>query len=155
VADWTDILGKVADIGANIYAGQLQKQQVRRANRAAAASTRDFPQLGMGLASTSPARGAVQMAGYTAGMPMGQVETSQAGYLRLGPGGLEMGDTMPSAVMPRGPQYAITQDANGRPRLLAIRSIGQPLLWSGDLAAVRRVAKVARKLGRFIHHRPR
>lgn len=163
---WEDLLGQAINVGAQIYTGQVQKQIARQQARAAAPMARDFSQLGMGLASTGPARGPVGMPQRPLG-PGGFVPTGamsfnapveQAGYLRLGPGGLEIGDNggaMAGDMIPRGPQYAIVATPSGRQKLVAIRSIGTPLLWSGDLAAVRRVARVARKLGRFIHHRPR
>jgi len=142
---WAGLLQSGLEIGAQIYQGQLQKKAMRQA---AKASSSDFPQLGMGLGATGPQRGTMTQA-----RPVGSVQ--------IGPGGIYLGDSdtsqvggnMGSAMVPRGPQYAIGTTASGRQQLVAIRSIGQPLLWSGDLAAVRRVARVARKLGRFIHHR--
>ena len=140
---WGGLLNTALNIGASIYTGQLQKKAMKAAIKA---GTSDFPQLGLGLAASGPQRGVMQ--------PL-----QNAGYLNIGPNGIQLGDgsapggSMDSSMMPRGPQYAIGQTASGRQKLLAIRSIGTPLLWSGDLAAVRRVARVARKLGRFVHHR--
>lgn len=42
---------------------------------------------------------------------------------------------------------------NAKGQTVMVRSLGRPLLWSGDLAAARRVQRVARKVGRFVHHR--
>lgn len=42
---------------------------------------------------------------------------------------------------------------NARGQTVLVRSLGRPILWSGDLAAARRVQRVARKIGRFVHHR--
>lgn len=36
---------------------------------------------------------------------------------------------------------------------VAVRKLGRPVLWSGDLAAYKRVMRVARKVSRFVHHR--
>lgn len=138
-------LGKTAlNIGAQIYQGQVQKRDDRRAAR----SARDFPQLGMGLAATGPQR-----------TPGG------SGIGAWGPGGFfgyqssEGGDaTMDQSVaVMRGSRFPtqliVYTTPSGTMHVGGYRSIGQPLLWSSDLAAVRRVARVARKLGRFIHHR--
>jgi len=154
MADWTDLLGQAINAGTQIYSGQVQKKLARQASRGGG----DFPQLGMGLASTGPARGPLSgPSGIPGAQTFGGMQypaATPAGYLNIGPGGISMGDSM-GPMVPRGPQYAIVNTPSGAQRLMAVRSIGTPLLWSGDLAAVRRVARVARKLGRFIHRRPR
>jgi len=146
---WGGLLTSALTVGAQIYQSQLAKKSARRAAKAQAS---DFPQLGMGLTASGPQRG--QMNAYA----------TPVGSIQIGPGGIYLGDSdqsqvggggamASSAMVPRGPVYAISTNPNGGQRLVAVRSIGTPLLWSGDLAAVRRVARVARKLGRFIHHR--
>jgi hypothetical protein len=163
--DWGDLAKTALDIGANIYQGQLQKQAIRRAARA---SSPDFPQLGVGLAASGPQRGVLQ--------PLLRNpfdELRQVGSIQIGPGGIYLGDSdesqvggnaparggnMDKAVGPCRPRvpsivYAIGQTPCGGQKLVAMRSAGTPLLWSGDFSAVKRVARVARKLGRFTHHR--
>ena len=145
-SSWGGLFTTALNIGASIYQGQLQKKAQRQAIKA---SSGDFPQLGLGLAASGPQRGQMTQA-------------RPVGSFQIGPGGIYLGDSdtspvgggsMDSVMVPRGPQYAIATTPAGRQKLVAIRSIGTPLLWSGDLAAVRRVARVARKLGRFVHHR--
>lgn len=51
----------------------------------------------------------------------------------------------------RAPSSWATTDPVGR--AVMVRSLGRPLLWSGDLAAAKRVRRIAGKLGRFVHHR--
>lgn len=148
--DWGDLVESALDIGVNIYKGQLQKQATRRAARGRAP---DFPQLGLGLAATGPQRGMM-------------LQARPVGSIQIGPGGVYLGDSDQSQVggnmdasvgpcRPRTPSivYGLGTTPCGNQKLVAMRSAGTPLLWSGDFAAVKRVARVARKLGRFTHHR--
>lgn len=128
--DWTSLFQTGLSVAGAVYQGQLEKKAQRAAAKYGAS---DFAQLGMGLAATGPQRGGL-LDLYTAAM-----------------GGVQGGgsSTAPSGMQRSGPMYAIGN--NGR--VYGLRSMGTPLLWSGDLAAVKRVARVARKLGRFVHHR--
>jgi hypothetical protein len=148
MASWEDLATTALQIGANIYAGQVQKKAQRQAIRA---QSNDFPQLGMGLGATGPQRG---------GTP-----TGPSGIGVWGPGGffgaqsaledtgMANGDV---AVMGRSrfpTQMVVYTTPSGRMQVGGYRALGTPLLWSGDFAAVKRVARVARKLGRFVRHR--
>lgn len=154
---WGGLFSAVAQVGAGIYTARLQKQADKRAARSGAA---DLPQLGMGLAATGPQRNALLMLGGSGdsgvvpwqGFPY-QIDSGvQSGGSSTAPAA--GGGMMASGVSTR-PVYAIASTASGAQRIIGMRSMGTPLLWSGDFAAVRRVARVARKLGRFVHRRPR
>lgn len=54
----------------------------------------------------------------------------------------------------RGPVYLCYTTPSGGSGVTGYRSLGHPMLWSGDFQAVKRVARVRRKLGAG-HHRPR
>jgi hypothetical protein len=80
-------------------------------------------------------------------------QTIPAG-LSLGPGGIAItpnGVPTPNmaggSMGPRGPVYMTVTTPSGRTIVTGYRSLGRPMLWSGDLAAVKRVARVRRKLG--------
>ena len=137
---WGGLFSTALNIGAQIYQGQLQKKAMKAAIKS---GTTDFPQLGVGLAASGPQRGVMQPLGYNFG------GNAMAGGVVSG------GSSTASGVMvgaPR-PQYIVYQTMGGNQVVTGVRSLGRPMLWSGDLAAVKRVARVARKLGRFVHHR--
>lgn len=74
--------------------------------------------------------------------------------------GIAAGDILGRATAPgsivgaaRGPVPVVVTTKSGRQVTHYFVDRGHPLLFSGDLAAVRRVQRVARKLGRFVHHR--
>lgn len=146
---WQDLLQTGLEIGTNIYTGQVQRRAERQQARMAKSQSKDFPQLGMGLAATGPQRTRI-----------GIFDASGAGVgyesMGLGEGGMANGDTSSVAVMGRGrfpTQLIVYTTPSGRMQVGGYRSIGTPLLWSGDFAAVKRVARVARRLGRFVRHR--
>jgi hypothetical protein len=149
---WTGLLQQGLQIGASIYTGQLQKKAVRKQAKAqAAGGAGEFTQLGMGLAATGPQR---SNPFYTPDSPMGQVMSYFGGDAMPD----DSGGTSSVGVMGRGrfpTQLIVYTTPSGRMQVGGYRSIGTPLLWSGDFAAVKRVARVARKLGRFVHRRPR
>jgi hypothetical protein len=153
MADWTDLLNQGLQIGAQIYQGQLYKKQQRQtAKFAAGGSAGDFPQLGMGLAATGPQR---PNPFFTPDSMVGQA----ASYFGFG---ADQGGSMDSGmsgvgVMGRGrfpTQLVVYTTPSGRMQVGGYRSIGTPMLWSGDFSAVKRVARVRRKLG-VGHRRPR
>jgi hypothetical protein len=153
VSGWGGLASTALQIGAQIYTGQLQKKAARQATKAYAKSgAGDFTQLGMGLAATGPQR---TNPFYTPDSPAGQI----AGYFGFGDtGDTSMDSGMSSVgVMGRGrfpTQLMVYTTPSGRMQVGGYRSIGTPMLWSGDFAAVRRVARVRRKLGAG-HRRPR
>ena len=144
MAGWEDLLQTGLSIGAQIYQGQLYKKQQRQTVRASAS---DFPQLGMGLAATGPQR-----------TQIGIFDSSGAG---IGYTGGAMADDGSGSMVAVGrgsrfpTQLVVYTTPSGRMQVGGYRSIGTPLLWSGDFSAVRRVARVARKLRAFTHHRAR
>ena len=142
--DWTQLGEAALQVGASIYAGQNLKKQQRQAIRM---NSGQFPQLGMGLASTGP-----QVMPFNFGLPtyLGQPGGSEVAMPGVTAGG---GSTAPTVSITARPMYTVVATPRGGQRVVGIRSMGSPLLWSGDLAAVRRVARVARKLGRFVHRR--
>lgn len=146
MADIFDVIGKGLDVGLQIYGAQLQKKAMRQQAKyeTAAGYTNDFPMLGMGLAATGPQRTIMNM-----GQPVSQ------GGMAVAMPGVQSGGSS-TAVSVRGlTQYVVYTTPSGSQRVTGVRGLGTPLLWSGDLAAVRRVARIARKLGRFTHRRPR
>ncbi len=154
---WADLLTTGLNIAGQVYQGQMQKKAERKAAKAAtASSSTDFPQLGMGLAATGPQRNQDLFGGLIPGnTPLGQL----GNYYGFGTGGAMDDQTSSVAVMGRArfpTQLVVYTTPSGRMQVGGYRSIGTPLLWSGDFAAVRRVARVARKLGAFrSHRRPR
>jgi hypothetical protein len=151
---WGGLLQAGLQVGADIYTAQLQKKAARKAAKSGAVGgAGDFPQLGMGLAATGPQR---SNPFFTPDSPAGQI----AGYFGFGAdqGDSSMDSGMSSVgVMGRGrfpTQLIVYTTPSGRQQVGGYRSIGTPLLWSGDFAAVRRVARVRRKLG-VGHRRPR
>lgn len=152
---WSGLLQGALNIGAQIYQGQLAKKAQRQAAKAGAS---DFPQLGMGLAATGPQRSGgtpTGASGIGVWGPGGFFGAQSA--LDAGGAGMDDGSGMSSVgVMGRGrfpTQLIVYTTPSGRMNVGGYRSIGTPLLWSGDFAAVKRVARVARKLGRFTHRR--
>jgi len=138
---WGGLFSTALNIGAQIYQGQLQKKATKAAIKA---GTSDFPQLGLGLAASGPQRGVMQ-----------PLSSNYYGGNAMAGGVVSGGSSTASGVMvgaPR-PQYIVYQTMNGNQVVTGVRSLGRPMLWSGDLAAVKRVARVARKLGRFVRHR--
>lgn len=136
---WGGLLSTALNIGAQIYTGQLQKKALKAQIKS---QTNDFPQLGLGLAAAGPQRGVMQPLSYNFG------GSSMAGGVVAGGS-----STAPMSVGAPRPQYIVYTTMNGNQVVTGVRSLGRPMLWSGDLAAVKRVARVARKLGRFVHHR--
>lgn len=148
-----DVLGGLAQGAASFIidkknAKMQQKamnQQVQIARYQAKAASA-MPMLGMGYAAT-PLSGGSGFPGGVTMMPAMPTAQPINWVQDLGIGG-----PLGNMLAPRsGVTYSLT--ANGR--VTGTRSLGTPLLWSGDLAAVRRVGRVARKLGRFVHRRPR
>lgn len=153
---WSGLLSTALNIGASIYTGAVQRRQAKAQAKAAA---NDFPTLGMGLAATGPQRGGMLYAlgGGPSQTRVGIFDASGAGVGYSSSGGAMPDDGTGSvAVMGRSrfpTQLVVYTTPSGRMQVGGYRSIGTPLLWSGDFAAVRRVARVARRLGRFVHHR--
>lgn len=170
-------LGAIAPtIGQLFMANQQQKQQnqlVKSLMQGPAGM--GFARLGLGYGA-QPIYGSQVNTAY--GVPGGQIgppTPSQAavmgGYGDMniggpfsGPSGISgffnqlmygpQGVPPSSAVSrPRAPAVFMTTDPLGRQ--VAVRSLGRPLLWSGDLSAAKRVRRVVRKIGGFVHHRPR
>lgn len=156
MADWADLATSALQVGAQIYQGQLYKKAQKRAIKA---SANDFPQLGMGLAATGPQRSAAPPPG-SSGIGAWGPGGFFGGFSLGAEGDVPMGDMQTSSVgvMGRGrfpTQLVVYTTPSGRMQVGGYRSIGTPMLWSGDFAAVKRVARVARKLGRFGRRRPR
>ena len=98
----------------------------------------------------------------TLGQALGQLGTGvlqQLGGPQAMPGGAPIGGIVPggytggavmgpTSMLPsrRGPSIVVM---NGR----AYRSLGTPIAWSGDLAAVKRLRRAAQRIGRVIPHR--
>lgn len=150
---WSGLLSGALNVGLDIYRASQEKRAMKKTIKAQAG---DFPQLGMGYAASGPQRGTMQP------------YATPVGSIQIGPGGIYLGDSDQSQVggnmgdtsavgpcRPRTPSivYGLGTTPCGNQKLIAMRSAGTPLLWSGDFAAVKRVARVARKLGRFVHHR--
>ena len=155
-SSWGGLISAVASVGAGIYTAKLQKQAAKRQARAQA---NDFPMLGNGLMATGPQRNGLLMLGDGGGSSVVpwqgfpyQVDAGGSSTAPDASGGTMAGNVV--GVSSR-PVYAIASTPSGAQRIIGMRSMGTPLLWSGDFAAVKRVARVARKLGRFVHRRPR
>lgn len=133
---WGGLLTAGLNLAAGIYQGQVAKKVAKTQAKAAAT---DFPQLGVGLAASGPQRGMINFSLGEGGMQVAMPGVTSGGSS--------------TAIMPRGPQYGVVMTPSGGQRVVGVRSMGTPLLWSGDFAAVKRVARVARKLGRFVRHR--
>lgn len=154
--DWGDLISKTVTAGTQAYMGIQQLKAQKKAAKAAAQSMSTFPMLGTGNMRFGGAMGY----GYAGGVPlppgsvyaMGQPGASMptvydGGYQDITAGGSSTAPIPVTGFRPRFP--AVAMDVYGRPS----RPIGRCLLSSGDLAAARRVGKVARKLGTFIRHR--
>jgi hypothetical protein len=149
VADF-DLGGTISDIFSNLtkgvvtYFGQAQQlKQAKKMAKLAASGGGGFPTLGTG--NMNFAGGSQMFPSYTPAVYGPQQQ--DAGMISIGgPYGLNIGDSTPAVRTPRGP--AIFQGADGR----MYRSIGRPILWSGDLAAFKRVRKVAHKLRSYAGH---
>ncbi len=96
----------------------------------------DIPLLGPG-SFTDP--GGTQVAD---ALPGGAPLVSVSGRASLVP--------MAGMARPRLPQQIsfLAPTAAGGTRIVAYRNMGRPILWSGDLAAVKRVKRIARKVAR-------
>lgn len=144
MADFTDLLSSLASNAASYFIGQ---QQQKTAIKIAKAGASQLPSLGLGYGAQAPSYG---------------IPSYNAGMLNIGgPYGVTMGDNSPipyetsGGVITGGSSTArmrvpsIIQGPNGR----LYRTLGRPLLWSGDLAAFKRVRKVATKLRSYAGHR--
>lgn len=153
---WSGLLSTALNIGAQFYQGTVARRQ---AKARAKAQANDFPQLGMGLANTGPQRGTMlALGGGPSSTRIGIFDSAGAGVGYSSSGGTDMPDDGTSSVqVMRGSRFptqlVVYTTPTGQMHVGGYRSIGQPMLWTSDLAAVRRVARVARKLGRFVHHR--
>ncbi len=172
-----DFGGALTSLVQNAGSYFIQQQQLKQAAKIASRQAQ-LPQLGMGYGGMAPQpRYPGMMYGYGASssMPVPYNAPSMpadlvipglgqlSDYLKkLGLGG-DSGGGGTSTVGPYRPEYggeggtgqpvryrrpSISQDAYGR----LSRPLGRPLLWSGDLAAFKRVRKIAGKLRRYASH---
>lgn len=143
-----DALGSIAENAASYFIGQQQQKQAIKLAKAGASQ---LPRLGMGYGAESPS------------YPL------PGGVNVGGPYGVTMGDYLPSQVYAPGTSVAAMNDVTAggsstarmirRPSIIQgpdgrlYRTLGRPLLWSGDLAAFKRVRKIAGKLRSYAGHR--
>ena len=160
--DWGGLISNVVQAGTQAYTGIMQMKAQQKAAKQAAKAMASFPMLGTGNMSL----------GYSQAVPIPMPGTSLAGMQTYGGpqpsstgnalvdqllGGLGFNYAPAATTIPArttGAVYTCYTTPSGRSAVSGYRSLGHPLLWSGDLAAVKRVARVARKLGRFSHRRP-
>ena len=99
----------------------------------------DIPLLGPGSMTDTGITGGLQVADVA--LPGGAPITSVSGRAALAPMATA-GMRLPSQIT------FIAPTPSGGSRIVAYRNMGRPILWSGDLAAVRRVSRVRRRVGR-------
>lgn len=140
--DWGGLFSTALDIGGNIVKGLQYNKAQRKAAKAAS-----------GVGAYYGGMGYAQGGSYLPAMPgFGASAATDAFGPVLGPvvdyfnPSAGAGGRFPTT-------YTIYTTPSGRQAIGGMRSLGHPMLWSGDLAAARRVGRVARKLGRFVHHR--
>ncbi len=166
MASSSDGWGQLADafggIAQNLGSYFMQQQQVKQQIKLAKAMSggSQLPGMAMGY-SAAPLTGWGSPVGIPGSIPFGM----NMGQPVLSGGSSTALPAMPGAGGAMGPvmgtgarvptQYIVLQTPSGRQVVTGVRSLGRPLLWSGDLAAVKRVGRIARKLGRFHRRRPR
>lgn len=143
---WDALGGIVTNLG-QAYLSNKQTKAAQKALNSQVAIARYqaksvMPTLGMGYAAT-PLGGGGQIASLPAGFNTG-AQAMPASYdigraLQIDPTSLVGG------MMGLRASNRVTNPRTGKADTC--------LLWSSDLVAARRVGKVARKLGRFVHHR--
>ncbi len=142
--DFSGLLGSAISAGASVFqtiSAAKQSKGMVKALIGAGGGLPKLPTLGTG-AMAFPS--GIQPADFNLG-PRGLAITRPGDSMDMG-GGSGMGRG--------GPVYLCYTTPSGRSAVSGYRSLGHPMLWSGDFQAVKRVARVRRKLGAG-HHRPR
>jgi hypothetical protein len=174
-----DLTGAISSIVSNLGQGAMQYMAQAQQLKAAKAMAKSmsgggfggFPQLGTGNMRFG---GSGMMYGFGGGAPpmnaAGGVGTVPYGPAAPAPSstgnslldqflgglGFNYGSSAvaaPGAQRVRRPGMFMATDPLGN--TVPVRTLGRPLLWSGDLAAFKRVRRIAGKLRKYSGHHPR
>lgn len=159
---WSDLFKQATDIGVSLYKGITADKAAKKAAKAMSGVGQYYGGGGYGpMPYGGRGMGWRGGPGFPGGMSYGYsgppssspgIGSSIAEGLGIPEGVINYfgGSTAPTR---RSVSYECYTTPSGRSAVSGWRSLGHPLLWSGDMAAVKRVARVRRKLG--VHRRPR